>query len=122
MKYFPKDLPRPLQVDIIMEVDNVQVIGNQNVIARVGGAKSPVLLLAAHNECIPLSTDSNIPLSRRIPSVAIGMARGGDCHRAGEFLEISSIALGLKQLILFVLSISSLNAPSRSPKGGGNND
>ncbi len=45
------------------------------------------------------STDANIPLSRGMPAVCLGLSRGGAPHTAQEFLEIPPIRQGLQQVI-----------------------
>ena len=48
------------------------------------------------------STDANVPLSRGIPAVCIGMSRGGNAHRLDEYLEIDDIPAGMRALLLLV--------------------
>jgi acetylornithine deacetylase/succinyl-diaminopimelate desuccinylase-like protein len=48
------------------------------------------------------STDANVPLSRGLPSVCIGITRGGNAHRPDEYIEIEPIKTGLKQLLALV--------------------
>ena len=50
------------------------------------------------------STDSNIPLSRGIPSVTIGITRGANAHRTDEYIETPPIPYGLYQFLLLVLT------------------
>ena len=51
----------------------------------------------------PGSTDSNIPLSLGIPSVTFGLYVGGGEHTREEWLEIPSLAKGLKIAFKMVL-------------------
>ncbi len=44
------------------------------------------------------STDANIPLSRGIPSVCIGLTDGGDAHRLSEWIDPKPLAKGIQQL------------------------
>lgn len=44
------------------------------------------------------STDANIPLSRGIPSVCIGLTEGGDAHRLSEWIDPKPLAKGIQQL------------------------
>jgi acetylornithine deacetylase/succinyl-diaminopimelate desuccinylase-like protein len=71
--------------------------------------------LGIKSEYTPMSSDANIPLSRGIPSLTIGIAKGGHPHRKDEFLEMSSIASGMKQLIFFVFFILGCKA-GRKPR------
>ena len=51
----------------------------------------------------PGSTDSNIPLSLGIPSVTFGLYVGGGEHTREEWLEIPTLAKGLKIAFKMVL-------------------
>ena len=44
------------------------------------------------------STDANVPLSRGIPSICIGLTNGGGAHTVGEFMNTGLLAKGLAQL------------------------
>jgi acetylornithine deacetylase/succinyl-diaminopimelate desuccinylase-like protein len=46
------------------------------------------------------STDANIPISRGIPSICIGLTTGGNVHRVDEYIHISPLAQGFAQLLL----------------------
>jgi tripeptide aminopeptidase len=46
------------------------------------------------------STDANIPISRGIPAVCIGITRGGLGHTTDEYIEIPPIAAGVAQLAM----------------------
>jgi acetylornithine deacetylase/succinyl-diaminopimelate desuccinylase-like protein len=50
------------------------------------------------------STDGNIPLYYGCPCVTIGITRGGNAHRTDEFIEVTPIADGLRQLITLALA------------------
>lgn len=45
------------------------------------------------------STDANIPLSRGIPSVCIGLTEGGDAHRLSEWIDPKPLTKGMQQLL-----------------------
>ncbi len=45
------------------------------------------------------STDANIPLSRGIPSVCIGITEGGNAHRLEEWITPSLLTTGMKHLL-----------------------
>lgn len=49
------------------------------------------------------STDANLPLSRDIPALCLGITRGGQAHTVQEYIDIAPIAGGLQQLFLTVL-------------------
>jgi tripeptide aminopeptidase len=42
------------------------------------------------------STDANIPLSRGLPCVCIGLTRGGNSHRPDEYIETGEVPQGLE--------------------------
>jgi len=50
------------------------------------------------------STDANVPLSSGCPAVTIGITRGGNAHRMDEYIEVSPIASGMRQLVLLTLA------------------
>jgi di/tripeptidase len=49
------------------------------------------------------STDANVPLSRGLPSVCVGLTRGGNAHRCDEYIETEPLETGLKQLVMLAL-------------------
>lgn len=50
------------------------------------------------------STDANIPISRGIPAVCIGLTYGGNVHKEDEFIERAPVARGVYQLLGLVVS------------------
>jgi acetylornithine deacetylase/succinyl-diaminopimelate desuccinylase-like protein len=50
------------------------------------------------------STDANIPISRGIPAICIGLTRGSGAHRVDESIDIAPIECGVAQLALLVLA------------------
>lgn len=52
------------------------------------------------------STDANIPISKGIPAVCIGLSRGGNVHRVDEYIEVELITTGLAQLALLSLALA----------------
>jgi acetylornithine deacetylase/succinyl-diaminopimelate desuccinylase-like protein len=52
------------------------------------------------------STDANIPLSRGLEAVCIGLTRSGNTHRTDEFMELAPIPQGLGQALLLMLATS----------------
>ncbi len=53
------------------------------------------------------STDANVPLAAGLPAVTVGVTRGGNAHRLDEYIETTSIADGLWQLLLLILGAAS---------------
>ena len=49
------------------------------------------------------STDANVPISRGIPAVCVGLTTGGNVHREDEFIDTGPVATGLAQLALLAL-------------------
>ncbi|MBE9523803.1 MAG: M20/M25/M40 family metallo-hydrolase [Chloroflexi bacterium] len=54
------------------------------------------------------STDANIPLSRGLPCVCIGLTQGGGAHTPEEFIDTRFLSKGLAQLITLVRGCYSL--------------
>ena len=52
------------------------------------------------------STDANIPLSKNIPAVVMGVSTGGGAHTVNEFVDVKPIQLGMNSLVRFVEQIS----------------
>lgn len=50
------------------------------------------------------STDANIPLSRGLPAVCIGLTQAGNTHRPDEYMEIGPLPAGLAQALLLALA------------------
>lgn len=48
------------------------------------------------------STDANIPLSRDIPAVCVGVTDGGNAHRTDEWIDPRPLAKGLQHLMTLV--------------------
>jgi acetylornithine deacetylase/succinyl-diaminopimelate desuccinylase-like protein len=48
------------------------------------------------------STDANIPLSRNLPAIVLGVTTGGGAHTINEFIDVGPIESGLGQLVRFV--------------------
>jgi acetylornithine deacetylase/succinyl-diaminopimelate desuccinylase-like protein len=48
------------------------------------------------------STDANALLAYGLPTVTIGITRGGNAHREDEFIEVAPIVDGIWQLILLI--------------------
>lgn len=48
------------------------------------------------------STDANIPLSRGLPAICIGLTTGGGAHTSGEYILTQPLAQGLAQLVQVV--------------------
>jgi tripeptide aminopeptidase len=46
------------------------------------------------------STDANIPLSRGMPAVCVGICQGGNAHRLDEYLEVDDISAGMRAVLL----------------------
>jgi acetylornithine deacetylase/succinyl-diaminopimelate desuccinylase-like protein len=57
------------------------------------------------------STDANIPLSRGIPAVTIGLTTGGGAHTAQEFINKAPLAHGMAQLAALIHDLEDF--PSR---------
>lgn len=56
--------------------------------------------------CDASSTDANIPISRGIPAMCIGLATGGNVHRPDEYIDLDRLGTGLAQLILLTCKVA----------------
>jgi len=61
------------------------------------------------------STDANLPLSRGLPAVCIGLTTGGAAHTLGEYIHTPLLEKGLPQLQALVRAIFEL--PGHRPPG-----
>jgi di/tripeptidase len=52
------------------------------------------------------STDANIPLSRGIPAVCVGVCDGGNAHRLDEYIEPARLPSGMRALLWLALAAS----------------
>ena len=66
--------------------------------------------------CDASSTDANIPISRGIPSICIGLTSGGNVHRVDEFIRVAPIAKGFAQLILDTILATEALARGELPR------
>jgi di/tripeptidase len=48
------------------------------------------------------STDANVPLSRGIPALVLGVTKGGGAHTMQEYILTEPVRQGLEQLVSFV--------------------
>jgi acetylornithine deacetylase/succinyl-diaminopimelate desuccinylase-like protein len=53
------------------------------------------------------STDANIPLSRGIPAVVMGITTGGSAHTLHEYIKTEPIAMGMAGVLDFVETVGS---------------
>jgi len=51
------------------------------------------------------STDANIPLSRGLPAVVLGVTNGAGAHTTGEYIYTDPVGRGLQQLLHFVSKV-----------------
>ncbi len=52
------------------------------------------------------STDANIPISRGIPAVCIGLTYGGNVHKEDEYIEREPVTRGVYQLLGLIVSVA----------------
>ena len=48
------------------------------------------------------STDANIPLSKGIPAIVMGITTGGGAHTINEYIDIDPVGKGMEALVRFV--------------------
>jgi acetylornithine deacetylase/succinyl-diaminopimelate desuccinylase-like protein len=51
------------------------------------------------------STDANYPASKGIPSICVGVTRGGGMHTPDEWIEQRPILQGLRHLLLLTAAL-----------------
>ncbi|MCB0116340.1 MAG: M20/M25/M40 family metallo-hydrolase [Caldilineaceae bacterium] len=69
------------------------VLALSQILAHIGVEERPDVRIS--------STDANIPLSRGIPSVCIGLTEGADAHRLSEWIYTQPMPKGIQQLLHF---------------------
>ncbi|MEO6222820.1 MAG: hypothetical protein ABIP90_06185, partial [Vicinamibacterales bacterium] len=63
--------------------------------------------LIAGREAIPTgSTDANVGVVNKIPSISIGRSRGGGGHTLQEWAHIDSAKTGAQQLVLLAVALT----------------
>ena len=50
--------------------------------------------------------DANIPISRGIPAVCIGLTTGGNVHRTDEYIDLEPVSKGITQMALLTLALT----------------
>ncbi len=105
-------------VDSLLEAANrpgVRVEA-ESVGRRPGGeipASHPLIRLAV--ECLRAqgiepsliggSTDANLPLSRGLPALVMGVTTGGGAHTSAEYVDVEPVAKGMEALAEFVTNV-----------------
>lgn len=51
------------------------------------------------------STDANVPLSRDLPALVLGVTNGAGAHTTGEFINTGPVGRGMEQLLQFVSKV-----------------
>jgi tripeptide aminopeptidase len=74
--------------------------------ALVQGAIAALAQVGLHAALETGSTDGNVPLAAGVPTVTVGITRGGNAHRLDEYIETGPIAAGMKQLVILVMAAS----------------
>jgi acetylornithine deacetylase/succinyl-diaminopimelate desuccinylase-like protein len=73
-------------------VDHPLVVASQNALAAAGYPHPADLRIS--------STDANIPLSRGIPAICVGVTEGSNAHRLQEWISTEPLARGMGHLLL----------------------
>jgi acetylornithine deacetylase/succinyl-diaminopimelate desuccinylase-like protein len=94
-------MPTPDGIEVNVEVVGDRPAGglprNRGLVPIASKALSELGLEVTYDES---STDANIPISRGIPSICIGLTTGGNVHRVDEYIDIPPLAKGFAQLLL----------------------
>jgi acetylornithine deacetylase/succinyl-diaminopimelate desuccinylase-like protein len=87
------------EIRTTIEVLGERPAGRTDPSSRIVRVASDILLeLGFEPELNASSTDANIPISRGIPAICIGLTQGSGAHRVDESIEIAPIEKGLLQL------------------------
>jgi acetylornithine deacetylase/succinyl-diaminopimelate desuccinylase-like protein len=80
-------------------------------------AKQTLAALGVNAVCDASSTDANVPISRGIPAVCLGLTAGGNVHRVDEYIEVGQVPAGLAQLAVVTLRTAAEVAADRIGPG-----
>ena len=96
-----KILDRPRKdIQVTAEVLGVRPAGQVAPNARIIRIASAILeSMGVSPTGDASSTDANIPISRGIPAVCIGLTYGGNVHKEDEYIEREPVARGVYQLL-----------------------
>lgn len=98
------DMPAPDGIDVAVEVVGDRPAGENprhEGLAPIADGVLRELGFDVHYDAS--STDANVPISRGIPAICIGLTTGGNAHRTDEFIRISPLVKGFAQLVLTTL-------------------
>ena len=73
-------------------------------------AREALALVEIESSLDASSTDANIPISRNIPAICIGVASGGNAHREDEYIDLELVPTGVTQLAMVTLEAARLLA------------
>jgi acetylornithine deacetylase/succinyl-diaminopimelate desuccinylase-like protein len=80
-------------------------------------ATSALSALGVNAICDASSTDANIPISRGVPAVCLGLTAGGNVHRIDEYIDIGQVPQGMAQLAVVALALAEEIAAARVGPG-----
>ena len=100
-----------VEVDVLGDRPAGVVPPGAPVVRRAAEALSALGMQAV---CDASSTDANIPISRGIPAVCLGLTTGGNAHRIDEFIDEGPVTTGLAQLALVALAVAGDVAAGRA--------
>ncbi|CAA9561789.1 MAG: Acetylornithine deacetylase [uncultured Thermomicrobiales bacterium] len=100
-----------VEVDVLGDRPAGVVPPGAPVVRRAAEALSALGMQAV---CDASSTDANIPISRGIPAVCLGLTTGGNAHRTDEFIDVAPVTTGLAQLALVALAVAGDVAAGRA--------
>lgn len=98
------DMPAPAGISVRIEVVGDRPAGElprNEGLAPIADGVLRELGFDVHYDAS--STDANVPISRGIPAVCIGLTTGANAHRTDEFINISPLVKGFAQLVLTTL-------------------
>jgi acetylornithine deacetylase/succinyl-diaminopimelate desuccinylase-like protein len=96
-------------VEVVGDRPSGSVAVNHPLVVRALEALAQV---GVHGSLETGSTDGNVPLSEGCPTVTVGITRGGNAHRLDEYVEVSPVTPGIRQLIMLTLATADMSSSS----------
>lgn len=94
-------------VSVHYELLGVRPAGTVSTDSRIVGLASAILeSIGIQPTGDASSTDANIPISKGIPALCIGLTTGGNVHKEDEFIDLGPIRSGVYQLLALTVAIA----------------
>jgi di/tripeptidase len=87
-----------INVEVIGDRPGGQIEEGHPLVAAANASLAACGITVQSNLSIS-STDANVPLSRGLPAVCIGITEGGNAHRVEEWIQTSLLPTGMRHLL-----------------------